>query len=319
MSGSGVAEVARRFAAVQHGVVARRQLTESGISPNTIDGRISAPYLFPVFRGVYAVGRSQIGQDGLRMAAVLSAGPAAVFAHRSAASVFGLLPAERTVEVLRPRSGPAQRVPVDLDGARVWATLRIRTCRHMLDSDLTRIRGIPTTRVERTLLDLSGSLQGRALGRLFVEADRRVLLSDEALVACAARDIRRKGMGEFRRLVADRNTPAEIRSVLEGLFHQTCRRWNLPTPEVNARVGEYEVDCLWRGRRLIVELDGYEFHRGREMFEKDAARSNALRADGWTVLRFTWRMVNNEPRVIADQVRRVLEGSDQLARGGTQA
>ena len=33
-----------------------------------------------------------------------------------------------------------------------------------------------------------------------------------------------------------------------------------PNPEVNAKVGPYTVDFLWRTQRLVVETDGYEFH-----------------------------------------------------------
>jgi hypothetical protein len=41
-----------------------------------------------------------------------------------------------------------------------------------------------------------------------------------------------------------------------------CRRHGVPDPEVNVRVGPYLVDFLWRRERLIVETDGYRFHRG---------------------------------------------------------
>jgi len=61
----------------QHGVIARRQLLELGMSESAIDHRIATARLHRVFRGVYAVGRPQLSQAGRWMAAVLVCGPGA--------------------------------------------------------------------------------------------------------------------------------------------------------------------------------------------------------------------------------------------------
>lgn len=42
------------------------------------------------------------------------------------------------------------------------------------------------------------------------------------------------------------------------------------------------------GGRVVVELDGYEFHRSRAQFEEDRRRDRELVAQGFIVLRFTW-------------------------------
>ena len=47
------------------------------------------------------------------------------------------------------------------------------------------------------------------------------------------------------------------RSDLERRFLRLLRSNELPLPEVNTRVGPYEVDLLWRAERIIAELDGY--------------------------------------------------------------
>ena len=64
--------------------------------------------------------------------------------------------------------------------------------------------------------------------------------------------------------------PDPTRSELEHLFLRLCRRHRLPLPEANQRIGRYEVDFLWRDRSLIVETDGYRYHRGRQAFEETA-------------------------------------------------
>jgi very-short-patch-repair endonuclease len=89
------------------------------------------------------------------------------------------------------------------------------------------------------------------------------------------------------------------RSELEDLFLRLCRRHHLPTPEVNVRVGGHEVDFLWRPQRLIVETDGYRFHRGSAAFESDHDRDLTLRAHGFSVIRLTYRQVTAEPTRIA--------------------
>jgi very-short-patch-repair endonuclease len=97
------------------------------------------------------------------------------------------------------------------------------------------------------------------------------------------------------------------RSELEHLFLQLCRRHHLPLPEVNVRVGRLEVDFLWHRQRLIVETDGYRYHRGSQAFEEDHARDLALRVQGYDVLHLTYRQVTGQPKraaaVVADALR----------------
>jgi very-short-patch-repair endonuclease len=96
------------------------------------------------------------------------------------------------------------------------------------------------------------------------------------------------------------------RSELERRFLRLCRRHRLPTPEVNARVGPFIVDFLWRDQRLIVETDGYRFHRGRSAFEGDRARDVELKLRGYEVVRFTHRQVVERASPVARTLRVLL-------------
>jgi len=87
------------------------------------------------------------------------------------------------------------------------------------------------------------------------------------------------------------------------MFLDLCGRQKLPMPEVNAWIGRDRVDFLWRESRLIVETDGYRYHRGRVAFEDDHARDNRLRELGFEVLRFTYWRVIDEPGAVAALVR----------------
>ncbi|HEY2335514.1 MAG TPA: DUF559 domain-containing protein [Solirubrobacterales bacterium] len=93
------------------------------------------------------------------------------------------------------------------------------------------------------------------------------------------------------------------RSDLEHDFLRLCRRHRLPAPEVNVRIGAHLVDFLWRDRRLIVETDGYRYHRGRQAFEDDRARDLDLRARGFDVVRLSEKQVAEDPGSVAEILR----------------
>jgi very-short-patch-repair endonuclease len=96
------------------------------------------------------------------------------------------------------------------------------------------------------------------------------------------------------------------RSDLELLFLRLCRRHGLPRPEVNAKIGSIEVDFLWRERRVVVETDGYRYHRGRVTIENDRDRELILRELGYEVIRLSDKQIAEEPRRIARLIAETL-------------
>lgn len=115
--------------------------------------------------------------------------------------------------------------------------------------------------------------------------------------------------GKPRSLASGLTTRAKddaTRSELEFLFLRLCRRYRLPTPEVNAWINGVLVDFAWRNRRLIVETDGYRYHRGRVSFENERVRDLRLRSDGFEVVRLTFDQVARRPGETADALRRLL-------------
>lgn len=79
---------------------------------------------------------------------------------------------------------------------------------------------------------------------------------------------------------------------------------------MNARVGRFLVDFLWRDYRLVVETDGYRFHRGRTAFEGDRQRDVQLKLLGYEVVRFTHRQVVEQGPQVARALRRCSPNSD---------
>jgi very-short-patch-repair endonuclease len=54
---------------------------------------------------------------------------------------------------------------------------------------------------------------------------------------------------------------------------------------------------------LVVELDGYEYHRGPRAFERDHAKLGRLRLAGYEVLPLTHRQLTRERAWVAGAVR----------------
>lgn len=82
---NGTDQVIGELAARQWGVVARRQLLETGLSRRRVGDRVRSGHLLPLHPGVYAAGHARLRREGHWLAAVLAIGPGAVLSHRDAA------------------------------------------------------------------------------------------------------------------------------------------------------------------------------------------------------------------------------------------
>src|SRR5438045_2573228 len=110
-----------------------------------------------------------------------------------------------------------------------------------------------------------------------------------------------------RRLKQFVEKPANpTRSALEDEFLQFCRRFGLPVPEINVRVNGYLVDAYFRAERVIVEMDGYEFHADRRTFESDRDRDAANLAAGELTVRITRYRLRNAPAQEAARLHVIL-------------
>ena len=146
----------------------------------------------------------------------------------------------------------------------------------------------------------------RELERAVADAQRRRLTTRGALVSVLARYPGRAGTRALRALLETRGAPALTRSEAEERLLTLTRKGQLPAPDVNVRVGPYEVDFLWREARLVVEVDGFAFHRDRDAFEADRRRDAELAARGFNVIRVTWRRLIDEPEAVLVRIGQAL-------------
>jgi len=272
------------LAARQHGVVSTAQLRSAGISFPGINRRLETARLHRIHRGVYAVGHDRLSERGRWMAAVLACGDGAVLSHLSAAGLWGIRRRIRRVSESggRGESDPMHVTVPSTAGKKRRNGIALHRSSTLLARDRTRHDGIPVTRPSRTLADLEPLLS-------------------PAQFAAALRE------AEFLRLPIENRFESDgARTELEHRMIALCRRHRLPQPGVNIRVDRYEVDFLWPGHSLVVEVDGWNSHRSRSAFEDDRARDARLKVLGYEVVRFTWRQVTRDRPGVAKTIRTLL-------------
>lgn len=275
----------------QHGVISRRQLLDRGLSPVAIRHRISSGRLHPLWRGVYAVGRSGIGTYGWWMAAVLSCGDEALLSHGAAAALWRLRPVPARIDVVVPATLARRRPGIHVHR------------RSGLDATHCRIvAGIPVTDVVSTLLDLASCEPLGQVERAVNDADRLDLIDPEALrAAIDPLSAKRPGRACLCALL-DSQTFSPTDSELERRFLRLVRQAGLSPPETQARVNGFRVDFYWPDLGLVVEADGLRYHRTPAQQRKDRLRDQAHTVAGLTPLRFTAAQIRYE----ADRVHEAL-------------
>jgi very-short-patch-repair endonuclease len=228
---------------------------------------------------VLAYGKLDLdGEEDDRARPVLERWSAAV-SHRTAAEVWGLL---------EPHRGSAHVAIADRSGRKRRTGIVLHRPRSLLPSHVSSHEGIPVTTPARTIADLErAARRRRSTGRIPARELRRAIRQADVIGLPL-------GSGE---------PPDRTRSDLERDFLRLCRTHRLPPPDVNVRVDSMLVDFLWRQRRLVVETDGYRYHRGRAAFEDDRRRDLRLRALGYDVIRLSGRQVADAPEEVAAVLR----------------
>lgn len=294
-----------RLARAQHGVLTRKNLLDLGFSPEAIKHRVSKGRLHPVFRGIFAVGRPQLNREGRWMAAVLACGPEAALSHRSAAAMWGFGAEHRAhIDVTVRRSSEAR-----LRGVRCHRRPTLPT------AEITTRWNIPLTQPVQTFLDLVSVMGPRDLERAINEADKLSVIDADALRKALDGHPGHRGVRPLRRIL-DKDTFRLSDDELERLFRPLATAAGLPVPLTKHIVNEFEVDFFWPDLGLVVETDGWRYHRTPSAQSRDALRFQTHVANGLTPLRFSHYQVKYEPahvRTILEQTVAHLRGRSKFA------
>jgi very-short-patch-repair endonuclease len=281
--------------AMQHNrVISWRQLIEAGVSRRAIAHRVANARLYRHHTGVYLLDPPrQATRLTLLTAAVAACAPDAVLSHRSAAELWGLVePRPGEIDVTVFGRNPGERPGVRRHRSRTLAA-----------SDTRTRRGIRVTSPARTVVDNA------------LDPDLEELLGNALATGAATRrqieqGIARRpnlpGAGRLHAILNQDGGPRRTRRWAERRLLSLVRQAGLPVPLTNTLLNGCQVDAFWPDHRLVVEIDSWEFHGGRQAFETDRARDAVHTAAGYRVLRFTAVQLRDQPLIVIGQLSAAL-------------
>jgi hypothetical protein len=149
--------------------------------------------------------------------------------------------------------------------------------------------GVPLTSPERTMRDLERRLTRKQFTAMVQSGRVQRRIDDDAVL----------------RLLGYR--PQPTRSEFERAFLRFCRRFGLPRPLTLPTVYGHEVDALFAEHRLIVELDGWDYHADRVAFASDRERDAFMLDHGLVTVRITWERLHEAAQREAARLHRILD------------
>ena len=264
----------------QDGIIGRGQALRLGLTVDHIRHRVATGRWVPLHRGVYLVGQAPLSPRARYLAAVLGAGPGALLSHRSATGLWRVQPRHL---------GPVHVVAAVSRAHRPGLVVH-RTRRLPAGARTTR-EGVPVTSLARTLIDLADVADAQELETAIRAAERLHDFDRELLVPIPGR----RATGRFDR-------PRHFtRGALEAILLRLLRAHGLALPECNVRWKGFELDAVWWDAGLVLEVDDWETHQGRDAFVRDRRRARALQAAGFRAIQATYEdLTTDSDRFVAE-------------------
>lgn len=270
------------------GIRTREDLLHEGVASSTIDNRVRQGVYHRLLPQTYCLGEP----TGLaRCAAIVSWAPEAVLSHRTAAWMWGMLGEPTVFEATLPLS--FKRPTPN------WLSIYRRQLRPELIGESW---AMPTVEPARALFDCVTVLPKEAADRLIDEQLGSKVDASRLLELCEL-DGGLTGAPEVRRQLTEAAQWAA--SEPERMFARALTARHCPLP-ANRSVGPYLCDFVDDRSKLVVEIDGREFHSEAAVFRNDRRRQNWLLLEGWLVLRYAAYDVYNHLDEIADEVADVV-------------
>lgn len=276
----------------QRTVVTHEQLIALGCSRRVVAHWVSRGRLRGVFHGVYSLVDGELPPLAREQAALLTCGERAFLSHHSAVFVWAL----RKVE--------PQEVEVSVVGRRCSCRkgVRVHEIRAIDRRELRRHEGLWVSSPARAVLEIAATAPGHELANVIDEGLARRLFTPADLTEVLARNRPCRGAARLAEILSDETATSVSRSAREKRLLRLLRDARLPRPETNVKLGRFEPDFMWRRERLVVEVDGYRFHRGPGAFNRDREKDLALRDAGFEVLRFTGDHVVKQPEMVLAKI-----------------
>ncbi|HET8955553.1 MAG TPA: DUF559 domain-containing protein [Solirubrobacterales bacterium] len=157
----------------------------------------------------------------------------------------------------------------------------------------------------RTFLDLTTVAGPKTIERAINEADKLDVIDADSLRKELNDRAGEPGVRPLREML-DEHTFRLSDDELERLFRPLATAAGLPTPLTKHTLGKFEVDFFWPDLGLVVETDGWRYHRTPSAQTRDALRFQIHVANGLTPLRFSHYQVKYQPRHVEDILRKTV-------------
>lgn len=284
-------------AARQGGVITKSQLIVAGFSARQVEHRVATGELKPVIEGVYRLIPMKAWRD--RVAAAAAGLPNAVASHQTAARLLGF-----------PNvGGSGITVSVHSRTSHEWPGATVKRMADLDPTDITSVSSIPTTSPSRTLFDLASELDEQVFADLADTLASTGVVPTDRLARTAQRLCRRgkPGSGVVREYVGLRadqmnSSPLETRALqlLRSAGLQPETQYPIPwSPWLR-------FDLAFPGVRLAIEIDSFLWHATPTQFEADRRRDRDAVANGWIVLRFTWKDIEERPGEVLAEITHII-------------
>ncbi len=273
-------------------ILSHEQLTALGCSRRVIAHWVHRGRFQSVFHGVYSVVRGELPPLAREQAALIACGEHAFLSHGTSAAIWGLL---RTLPI---------EVEVSVVGRRCSSRkgIRVHEIRAINRREVTRHEGLWVSTPARAVLELAATGTTDEVTRAIDEGLAHRLFSPNELRAVLAGNRPCRGAARLDAILGDETATALSRSRKEKRLLRGLRDARLPMPETNVKFGRFEADFLWRRERLVVEVDGYPFHRGPAAFNRDHEKDLVFRGAGLDVLRFTGDHVEKQLTMVLARI-----------------
>ncbi len=168
---------------------------------------------------------------------------------------------------------PQEREPIDVllvgRSAHPVRGIRLHRVRSIAHPDLRWRHGIPLVSPARALLALSGELEALELEAALVAALGSRVVRPSQVHEVLARNPLAPGAAVLRDLMHTPGGLRDTRSRYERRLLHLLREAGLPAPAMKVDVARHDVDMYSPDLNLVIEFDGWQFHRDRRSFEHD--------------------------------------------------
>lgn len=272
-----------------HGVGRREDLLRNRVPRAELDRLVATGAVKRVHRGVYAT-------EAAHPHRIVAATLRSLLTCVSAAELWGLaslasdplthlvVPASRGFA--RAGSRPLERAWIHYD--------RLHKVRHVSDGGQLRLTVSPAV----ALVHASTCIESEALLVMADSALNKGLLKPDEVASTP-------GMKSATRSWLLRNMDGRAQSLLETLTRAHLRGLGLAVQPQVVIPGVGRVDLLVENR-VVVEVDGREYHSNPQQFAEDRRRDRKLALRGFPVLRYTYDDVIKRRMLIGDEVMRLL-------------